>query len=195
MRRSFLAVFLFVAGCAYGAPAASPSPAGPSPSAPPTAAPTATAAPTVAPTTTAGSSAGYSCDPDVGYGCTTPAPSHGATPAPSTQGNVVVITRSTGASPHFLGPSGNALYTFDNDSPTQSACGSGCTDNWPPLIVAQGTSVQAGGDEASFGTLTRTDGSLQLTYDQKPLYYYSGDTSPSDINGDGLFGVWHLAHP
>jgi predicted lipoprotein with Yx(FWY)xxD motif len=131
----------------------------------------------------------------MGYGCTTPAPSNGTTPAPSPQGNVVVITQSSGAEPHFLGPSGNALYTFDNDSPGESACGSGCTDTWPPLIVAQGTSVQAGGDEADFGTLTRSDGSLQLTYHQEPLYYYSGDVSASDTNGDGLFGVWHLAHP
>ncbi len=199
MRRSLLAVFLLVVGCSYGAPAATPSPAGASPSAPPTAAPTApptaTAGATAAPTATAGSSAGYSCDPDLGYGCKTAAPSNGATAAPSQQGNVVVINQSSGANPHFLGPSGNALYVFDNDSPTQSACGSGCTDTWPPLIVAPGSSVQAGGHEAGFATLTRDDGSLQLTYDQRPLYYYSGDGSASDTNGDGLFGVWHLAQP
>jgi Uncharacterized protein conserved in bacteria len=200
MRRSILAVFLLVAGCAVGAPAATPSPAGASPSAPPPSAPTATATSTAAPTATAGATAGYSCDPDTAYyGCDTAAPSGGPTAAPtaapSPQGSVVVITQSSGAEPHFLGPSGNALYNFDNDSPTQSACGSGCTDTWPPLIVTSGFSVQAGGHESDFGTLTRDDGSLQLTYKQRPLYYYSGDASASDINGDGLFGKWHLVHP
>jgi predicted lipoprotein with Yx(FWY)xxD motif len=131
----------------------------------------------------------------MGYGCDTAAPSSGPTAAPSQQGNVVVITQSSGAEPHFLGPSGKALYVFDNDSPTQSACGAGCTDTWPPLIVAPGYSVQAGGHESDFGTLTRDDGSLQLTFDHRPLYYYSGDASASDTNGDGLFGVWHLVHP
>jgi predicted lipoprotein with Yx(FWY)xxD motif len=42
------------------------------------------------------------------------------------------------------------------------------------------------------GTLTRDDGSKQVTYDGKPLYMYSSDASPGDTNGDGFGGLWHV---
>ncbi|MDL2335623.1 MAG: hypothetical protein QFC55_06305 [Chloroflexota bacterium] len=185
MIRSLLAVFLLVAGCSAGAPAATPTAA---PTAAPTILPTGATATAVA-TASAGSTAGYSCDPDMAYGCNA-SPSAG-TPAPA--GDAVVITQSSGAGPHFLGPNGNALYTFDSDTTTSSACGSGCTDTWPPIVVQPGYTVQAGGHEEDFGTITRSDGSLQLTYYGKPLYNYAGDASATDVNGDGLFGKWHLA--
>ena len=183
MKRSLLAVFLLFAGCSAGSPA-SPSPAGATPTA------VATVAPTVAPTPTTAPTVAPTCDPYYGS-CASP--SVGASNSPSPQGNVVVIGQSSGATPHFLGPNGNALYTFDNDSGTSSACNTGCVDTWPPLTVQAGSTVQAGGHEEDFATITREDGSLQLTYYGKPLYNYSGDTSATDINGDGLFGRWHLA--
>ncbi len=192
MKSSLLAVILLAAGCSAGTPA-SPSPVPPTACcAPaPTPGPTATAAATAtpAPTASAASTAGYTCDPDMTYGCDA-SPSAG-TPAPA--GETVVISQSSGASPHLLGPSGNALYTFDSDTTTSSACASGCTDTWPPIVAKPGYTLQAGGHEDDFGTITRSDGSLQLTYYGKPLYYYAGDASATDTNGDGLFGKWHLA--
>lgn len=192
MKSLLLAVIVLAAGCSAGTPA-SPSPVPPTAccTSAPTVAPSATVGPTAspAPTPTAGSTAGYGCDPDMTYGCdASPRP---GTPAPA--GNTVIITQSSGASPHLLGPNGNALYTFDNDTSTSSACESGCTDAWPPIVVQPGFSLDAGGHEDDFGTITRSDGSLQLTYYGKPLYNYSADTSATDTNGDGLFGKWHLA--
>jgi predicted lipoprotein with Yx(FWY)xxD motif len=191
MKSSLFAVILLAAACSAGAPA-SPSPVPPTAGTPaPSSAPTATVASAAspAPTATAGSTAGYTCDPDMSYGCDA-SPSAG-TPAPA--GEMVVITQSASASPHLLGPNGNALYTFDNDTATSSACETGCTDNWPPIVVQPGYTVQAGGHEEDFSTITRSDGSLQLTYYGKPLYNYAGDASATDANGDGLFGKWHLA--
>ena len=184
MRNSILAVFLIVAGCSAGAPATpSPAPATPTPA--PTVAPT--VAPTAMASATAPASAGQSCDPYYGdCGGST-------SPSPSAAGSTVVITDSAGATPHLLGGDGNALYTFDNDSAGQSACGSGCTDTWPPLIVPTGYQLQAGGHEDDYATITRSDGSLQLTYYGKPLYNYAGDVTATDTQGDGLFGKWHLA--
>ena len=196
MRRSLLAVFLLVAGCAYGAPAATPSPAAASPSVPRSPAPTATAAPTAAATATAGSSAGHSCDPNSYYGCKTAAPSSGTTAAPSaTAGTAgdVIVSASAG---NLVGPNGLALYTNDNDTATSSTCNVGCVDNWPPLTVSAGQQASgAAGVGGTFATLTRTDGTTQVTYNGKPLYQFVGDTAPGDTSGDGLGGVWHLAQP
>ncbi|MGZ8801938.1 MAG: COG4315 family predicted lipoprotein [Mycobacterium sp.] len=190
MRRSLLAVFLLVAGCAVGAPAATPSPAGASLSAPPTAAPTATAAPSAAPTATAGASAGYSCDPDAAYGCDTPAPT-------SATGSVVVGTAQSAKGTYLVGAGGLALYANDNDRAASSTCSlPSCVDNWPPLSVAAGQQASGGsGVGGTFTTLARDDGTTQVVYNGKPLYYFVGDQAPGDINGDGLGGIWHIAKP
>jgi predicted lipoprotein with Yx(FWY)xxD motif len=45
------------------------------------------------------------------------------------------------------------------------------------------------------GTITRDDGSTQVTYNGAPLYYFAGDEAAGDSNGDGLNGVWHIAAP
>jgi hypothetical protein len=38
------------------------------------------------------------------------------------------------------------------------------------------------------GTLTRPDGTTQVTYDGRPLYYWEGDTKAGDVTGDGIDG-------
>ena len=189
MSRSLLAVILLVAGCAIAAPAATPSPSAPSPSAPPTAAPTATVAPTVAPTSTTGPSAGYSCDPDMAYGCDYPSPSASA----AATGDVQLSLSAAG---YVVGPNGHSLYVFDNDSAGTSACNGGCADNWPLLLVTgSGTPVAAGVCcPGELGTITRDDGSRQVTLAGRLLYYYAADTDAGDTYGDGSGGVWHLAH-
>jgi len=124
----------------------------------------------------------------VNYGCDTPAPSATA----GGTGNVVVSV-SAG---NLVGPNGLALYTYDNDSAGASNCYTGCVDNWPPLAVATGQLATGGsGVTGTFTSFARTDGTTQVVYDGKPLYYFVGDQAPGDINGDGLGGVWHLARP
>ena len=85
---------------------------------------------------------------------------------------------------------GFALYVFDNDLPIVdgSICNDGCAANWPPLLVADGVASGVAG----LGIITRDDGSIQATHNDRPLYFYSGDLAAGDTNGDGLGGVWHL---
>lgn len=83
---------------------------------------------------------------------------------------------------------GFTLYVFDDDNNVDgSACYDGCATNWPPLLLAD--------DEASgvskLSTITRTDGTEQVTYDGRPLYFYIGDNEAGETNGDGVGGVWH----
>jgi len=40
--------------------------------------------------------------------------------------------------------------------------------------------------------LTDANGS-QVTYNGHPLYTYSGDTAPGQVNGDGFGGIWFVA--
>lgn len=79
------------------------------------------------------------------------------------------------------------VYTFDNDTSSESTCYEDCASAWPPVLVSADQELGE-----AVGTTTRRDGSLQLTLNGKPVYFFAGDSKPGDINGDGLGGVWHI---
>jgi CxxC motif-containing protein (DUF1111 family)/predicted lipoprotein with Yx(FWY)xxD motif len=80
------------------------------------------------------------------------------------------------------------LYTFDGDlgAPGTSTCNGGCAQSWPPLLVEDG--VASGLPQ--LGAITRADGTEQVTYQDRPLYFYSGDQLPGETMGEGFGGVW-----
>ncbi len=82
------------------------------------------------------------------------------------------------------------LYTFDNDSSSKSNCNDECAVKWPPLAAAEGMGLPQG-----YMTITRDDGSLQIAYKGQPLYLWFKDENPTDMTGDGVKGVWHVARP
>ena len=61
----------------------------------------------------------------------------------------------------LVGPNGNTLYGFTNDTATQSNCDGTCAEAWPPVIVTPDWTVAPGVDSAIFNTITRADGSLR----------------------------------
>jgi predicted lipoprotein with Yx(FWY)xxD motif len=90
---------------------------------------------------------------------------------------------------------GMTLYLFTKDTPGTSTCYDKCATAWPPLLT-NGTPVAGTGVDASkFGTTTRTDGTMQVTYNSWPLYYFAKDQQPGDTTGDGVGSVWYLITP
>jgi predicted lipoprotein with Yx(FWY)xxD motif len=95
---------------------------------------------------------------------------------------------------------GMSLYVFMNDSQNggSSACTADCAAVWPPLL-SQGAPVAGTGLDATLlGTITRDDGTMQVTYNGWPLYLYTGDTAPGDATGQAVqdqFGTWYLVSP
>jgi predicted lipoprotein with Yx(FWY)xxD motif len=86
---------------------------------------------------------------------------------------------------------GFTLYWFAPDSPTKSVCNGSCAAYWPPVLGAQ----KAGpGVTGKLGTIKRSDGSIQATYDGHPLYTYIGDSGPGQANGNNIDlngGFWY----
>ncbi|TRX52845.1 di-heme oxidoredictase family protein [Thalassomonas sp. M1454] len=83
---------------------------------------------------------------------------------------------------------GFTLYVFANDLINDgSACNGGCALNWPPLLV---TDLVASGVD-NLTTVVRNDGALQAAYEGKPLYYFIGDQSPGEQNGNSING-WSI---
>jgi len=90
----------------------------------------------------------------------------------------------------LVDPEGFTLYVFTNDSGGTSVCNEGCIENWP---AAPGdTAIGSDLDASIFGTTTRDDGSEQLTVNDQPLYRYTPDAAPGDVNGQGVGGVWFV---
>jgi predicted lipoprotein with Yx(FWY)xxD motif len=128
----------------------------------------------------------------------TPAPAAGgATPAASGSSGVTVGTATSAKLGVYLtGTGGMTLYILTKDSPNQATCTGSCATTWPPLTVSAGGSAQAGaGVTGTFATLTRADGSTQVTHNGMPLYYFKGDSKAGDTNGQGTGGVWFVATP
>jgi predicted lipoprotein with Yx(FWY)xxD motif len=93
---------------------------------------------------------------------------------------------------------GYVLYAFTRDSRAKSACSGACARAWPPYIVKSRPRPGAGVVARRLGTTKRADGSLQVTYAGRPLYYYVGDRKPGQIlcqNVTEFGGVWRVVRP
>ena len=108
-----------------------------------------------------------------------------------------VATGSTSIGHRSGRANGHTLYTFDKDTtPGQSACTSdACASKWPALTVT-GTPTAGAGVGGALATFDRGGGTLQVTYNGKPLYFYAPDANAGDTGGDGFGGgIWHAAKP
>ena len=93
---------------------------------------------------------------------------------------------------------GQTLYLFKADTRTSSACSSACAAAWPPLRTGATPAVAGGANSALVGTIARSDGARQVTYNGHPLYTFVKDQKPGDVNGQGLtaFGAtWFAVSP
>ncbi|MGH3167919.1 MAG: COG4315 family predicted lipoprotein [Trebonia sp.] len=122
-----------------------------------------------------------------------------ASPATASAGSKTVITvRSGSAGSHLTDGSGRAVYLWEKDPKDSSVCSGACAGVWPPVTAPGGVSASGGAAAADVGTITRSDGTKQVTYDGHPLYYFSGDTAPGQDNGQGINGFgakWWLVAP
>lgn len=90
---------------------------------------------------------------------------------------------------------GRSLYLFENDEQGESTCTDDCAATWPPLTTTGEPTAEGGPDEGALGTITREDGSTQVTYNDWPLYHYADDSEPGDTAGQGIGDVWWLVDP
>lgn len=93
----------------------------------------------------------------------------------------------------LVDPDGFTLYVFTQDSNGQSVCNDACADLWPP--VPGDTTVGSDLDSSMFGTITRDDGTAQLSINGMPLYRYTPDAKPGDTTGQGFNDVWFVVDP
>jgi predicted lipoprotein with Yx(FWY)xxD motif len=125
-------------------------------------------------------------------GSSSPASSPASTGSAAAAGSSSMVKAASMSGAKVLtNAKGFTLYWFAPDTSTESKCNGACAKYWPPV---KGPVTGAAGLTGKFGTIKRSDGSTQATYDGHPLYTYVGDTKPGEAKGNGLNlsgGVWH----
>jgi predicted lipoprotein with Yx(FWY)xxD motif len=119
----------------------------------------------------------------------------GSSAAPTAAAITIGTTKGKDGT-YLTGADGRVVYLWVADSGGKSACSGACAHAWPPV---EGTpSAGAGVTSSDLGTITRSDGSKQVTYKGHPLYYFIADKSAGDTKGQGSnsFGAkWWLVAP
>jgi predicted lipoprotein with Yx(FWY)xxD motif len=119
-------------------------------------------------------------------------------PASAPVGGTTVEAKPVGSIGTVLvaGSNGMTVYVFAKDVKDngKSACSGNCITTWPALTVAAGATPTAGtGVTGTLATITRDDGSLQVTYNGLPLYFFANDKAPGDSNG--VYENWAAVKP
>jgi predicted lipoprotein with Yx(FWY)xxD motif len=157
---------------------------------------TAAATPTATPIPPAVMPASTDINLPVAVNTDTPAAMNTVMPA-GTQGAAASLMVGTNASlgSFLTDANGMTLYLYTNDTPGTATCYDACATNWPPLLISGAPVAGTGVDAAMLGTITRTDGTTQVTYNSWPLYYYARDAKAGDTNGEGVGGIWFVITP
>jgi predicted lipoprotein with Yx(FWY)xxD motif len=136
------------------------------------------------------SACGSSGSSSSGTVANTPAAGGSSSSAPAAAGGSTVTEKTIGSQQVLVDSSGMTLYWFAPDTSTKSNCSGECATFWPPV---KGPLTAGSGVTGTLGTITRSDGSTQATYDGHPLYTYVGDKSPGQATGNGKNlsgGLW-----
>jgi predicted lipoprotein with Yx(FWY)xxD motif len=118
---------------------------------------------------------------------------YGAGISGNSSSSAALVTELTGAGTVLASPRGLTLYYYTEDRPGsgRSVCTGGCAAAWPPLVapVRAPSGVHLPGP---LGTITRADGTKQVTINGYPVYRYADDTRPGQATGNGAEGTWHV---
>jgi predicted lipoprotein with Yx(FWY)xxD motif len=110
---------------------------------------------------------------------------------------VGVSVRSTEYGKALFGPSGKVVYVFGADRGSTSRCYGVCAKAWPPLLTEGAPRAGRGVEAKLLGTTRRRDGTLQVTYNRHPLYYYSADRVGKVMCQHAVMhgGLWLIIKP
>jgi predicted lipoprotein with Yx(FWY)xxD motif len=120
-----------------------------------------------------------------------PAASTGTTtsaPPTSTASSAVLSTASTPLGTILVDHQGKTVYLFASDSPGHSTCNGSCLTYWPIVAAPSPVPASVPGVTAKLGSITRPDGTRQLTVNGWPVYTYAADTAPGMTSGQGTNG-------
>ena len=117
--------------------------------------------------------------------------SGGSGSSPAASSGTTLSTMKIGGATVLTNSKGFTLYWFAPDTSTTSKCTGSCAKYWPPV---PGPATAGSGVKGTLGTITRSNGATQATWNGHPLYTYVADTAPGMAKGNGTNlsgGIWH----
>ena len=118
-----------------------------------------------------------------GYGSSSS--SAGSSASHAASGNALAA-QSTGLGKILTTDGGRTLYLFAKDKGPMSTCSGACAAGWPPFTATKKPAVSGGASSSDIKLVRRSDGKMQVTYKGHPLYFFTGDTSSGQTNGEGV---------
>jgi predicted lipoprotein with Yx(FWY)xxD motif len=118
------------------------------------------------------------------------------TPKPARTGTKVTL-RDSQFGEMLFDSNRQAIYIFENDRKGKTVCYGECAEAWPPVVTKGRPVAGKGVDERLLGTIKRRDGTRQVTYAGRPLYFYAHE-QPGEVrchNVDLNGGLWWVIGP
>ncbi len=78
------------------------------------------------------------------------------------------------------------LYSYSLDTSSTSACASACARQFAPLLTTGTPGIEGAKLPGAIGTITRADGTTQLTYNGHPLYLFGDEGVNRKAPGGGV---------
>ncbi|MGH2879162.1 MAG: COG4315 family predicted lipoprotein [Solirubrobacteraceae bacterium] len=144
--------------------------------------------------------AAYPSETTSSAAASTPAATTTSASAPTSGGGTVVAVKHASKLGTILaaGPTKLTVYMFEGDKGAVSSCSGACASVWPPVTSSGAPSVSGAAKSADLGTITRSDGTTQVTYNGHPLYFFAKDKDSGDAYGQGVHGFgadWYALKP
>ena len=115
---------------------------------------------------------------------------------PAAGGGTTIKTADSQYGRVLFDGSDQAIYFFDKEKSSTSECYDACAEAWPPVLTEGKPQAGGGADAAKLGTTQRDDGTTQVTYNDRPLYYYDEPAGTvSCHNVDEFGGLWLAVQP
>jgi predicted lipoprotein with Yx(FWY)xxD motif len=134
-------------------------------------------------------------------GCSSTSPQSGSGPSDESSSSAPASGSALGTASTTLGTvvvdgKGMTVYYYKKDvkDSGKSTCSGQCLALWP-AVVAPSTNPQVDGVTGTVGTITRDDGTMQVTVNGLPVYTYAKDNAAGDVTGQGVGGVWYVLAP
>jgi predicted lipoprotein with Yx(FWY)xxD motif len=127
---------------------------------------------------------------------TPPPPPTASAPTPASAGTTLVADDSH-VGRILFDSTGQAVYVFDVETTDEPRCYGECAEAWPPVVTEGAPRADQGVRRGLLGTTTRRDGSTQVTYDGRPLYYYAHE-GKHEVECHDVFlngGTWYAVQP
>jgi predicted lipoprotein with Yx(FWY)xxD motif len=125
------------------------------------------------------------------------APEPPAEPEPAAPPGVEISTADSQFGAALFDGDDQAIYYFEPERDSKPKCYGTCAEAWPPVLTDGEPEATGAARQRLLGTTARRDGSVQVTYDDRPLYYYANE-GPGELRCHNIFhegGLWLAVQP